>query len=177
MMSKFASPADACPEHPHLFAALKEVDAEQQVTLLQAHYQSCSVCQQAPFEQFEQSFFDMLRAWQRLDVVPQREPSADFMLRLKQRVIESDQEEQRNTVNQSFWLHINRYFEWAKLPALAAVLYLIFSVQIQTQINRPNHQSLMVRVQIQKALESSLAQSFSTLGAMYRNYLKQRSQG
>ena len=179
-MSKFSSlqpSAEECPERHHLFAALIEADDGQQAQLLQDHYQSCRFCQQAPFEQLEQSLFAMLNTWQKLDAVPEREPSADFMLRLKQRVIASDQAEQLNATRRNFWQRINRYFEWAKLPALAAVLYLIFSVQVQTQLNQPKHQSLMVKVQIQKALESSLAQSFSTLGEMYRNYLKQRRQG
>lgn len=157
-----------CPELQNLFLALIEADFANSERLLQEHLNSCPQCQG------QTEIHELLQTWGRLGLLPEREPSADFMLRLKQRM---QLEEIAQAERQRFWNKLNSWFEWGKIPALAGVLYLIFTLQLQSQLGQPSAKSLLSQAQLQRAMQQNIASSAFELSKIYRTYLKQRRQG
>ncbi|MGV3523328.1 MAG: hypothetical protein ACO1RX_03850 [Candidatus Sericytochromatia bacterium] len=101
----------ACPDLPTLVQAL----AEGGPTELLEHVQLCPFCCSQPEVQLA------LATWQALERLPDIAVTGDFEARLSARLARAERQQQK-------WLLLDRFWAWLHVPALAALVLLLFGL-------------------------------------------------
>jgi len=111
-----------CPEPETILKALAEKSNSESVE----HVHTCQICQQKPELQAA------LSVWQLLDALPEIQVSGDFEARLHSRLAKEQSGQLR-------WLQLDIWFDFFHIPALVAVLALLFWPPIELPVTQVQH--------------------------------------
>ncbi|MEZ0374650.1 MAG: hypothetical protein ACAI44_36525 [Candidatus Sericytochromatia bacterium] len=160
-----------CPELRDLFVAYADCRFDETEALLRSHLASCPLCGG------QSDIYDLLETWARLGRAPEVTLSGDYYARLRGKLAGAEAELRRR---EKFWKLSDRIFEWAKVPALAGMLYLIFVLQVQPLLSVGQGPFASARARthtgVQQTLARGLPDMVADLGALYKEYLRQKHQ-
>jgi hypothetical protein len=116
------SASENCPAPEAILKALAEKNNQASVE----HVHTCLVCQQKPELQAA------LSVWQLLDALPEIQVSGDFEARLHSRLVKEQSSQIR-------WFRLDIWFDFLHIPALVAVLALLFWQPLELPATQAQH--------------------------------------
>lgn len=116
------SASENCPAPEAILKALAEKNSPANVE----HVHTCLACQQKPELQAA------LSVWQLLDVLPEIQVSGDFEARLHSRLVKEQSSQIR-------WFRLDIWFDFLHIPALVAVLALLFWQPLELPTTQAQH--------------------------------------
>ncbi|MGE3726830.1 MAG: hypothetical protein AB7I41_14825 [Candidatus Sericytochromatia bacterium] len=147
-----------CPAPEAILKALAEKNDQANVE----HVHTCLICQQKPELQAA------LSVWQLLDALPEIQVSGDFEARLHSRLAKEQSSQLR-------WLRLDIWFDFFHIPALVAVLALLFWPPIELPTTQAQHWQ---RPQKTERIQSSFpVKTGETLGLIQKIYQQRSNKG
>lgn len=146
------SASENCPAPENILKALAEKNNQASVE----HVHTCLVCQQ------KLELQAALSVWQLLDALPEIQVSGDFEARLHSRL-------QREQSKQLRWFQLDMWFDFLHIPALVALMALVFWLPLKTPPTQAQHWQRPPKTEkIQTSFPVKTEQALSLLKKIYQ---------